>query len=177
MAIFNDTQKKCLDFAQRLYEIGETENARLLCVNCVSKAAESSHGDVLQMFYGANAYASIVTVADAVNCITLAKALIRLMDTAAMKGPANDSMTRWAVSADVSNAGVKDFFKWLSAYGRTPNIEDRKHIKSLYSNITRAGAAPMNYEMSDRVALMPLTDIIKGVLNGRVRVNGKGALE
>ena len=57
-----------------------------------------------------------------------------------------------------------------------PNITDRKYIRALYMNINRVGIAPMNYEMSDRIANMPLMDIIKGVLSGKVRVNSKGGL-
>ena len=176
MAIINDTQRRCLDLAEKLYEKGEVESSRILCENCVREAAVSSYGDVLEMFYGANAYLGLSSVVAAIDRIVIAECLKKLLDAASTKGPATDSMTRWAAPGAMSNANVKEFFTWLSGHSRMPNITDREYIRALYMNINRVGIAPMNYEMSDRIANMPLMDIIKGVLSGKVRVNSKGGL-
>lgn len=176
MSIFNETQRRCLDLAEKLYEKGDAENSRILCENCVREAAVSSYGDVLEFFYGANAYLGISSVASAIERMVIAACLKKLLDAVSMKGPATDSMTRWASPAAVSNANVKEFFAWLSLNSRMPNLTDRKYIRALYININRVGIAPMNYEMSDRIANMPLIDIIRGVLSGKVKVNSKGGL-
>lgn len=163
MAVFTDDIKKGLKLAEALKYAGAADAAQKLFVICVKNgAATDSHGDALELFYGACVYESQFDVAKAALYIYVAACAKKTINVLESKAAADDGIAPWAKPSHRTTDAVAKFFNWLKKPNRKPSSDDDKLFKN-FCDAVNGGRAEISNLPEDEEPL----DLVENIVGGR----------
>ena len=163
MAVFTDDIKNALKLADALRHAGAEDAAQKLFVICVKDAAKTnSHGDALELFYGAGVYECKFDVAKAALYIYVAACANKTIKVLESKAAAGDDIAPWATPSHRTTDAVAKFFDWLKKPNRKPNIDDDKLFKN-FCDAVNGGSAEISGLPEDEEPL----DLVENIVGGR----------
>ena len=172
--IFNSGIKSVLIAASNLYEAGENELARKICVNCVKDVAKQGKTDVLTFFYGSRIYDKLKKPEDAAKYIYIAGCAKEAYSAIESLGAAEGGNKPWAIADNgESDKALIDAFKWLRT-DREIQDDDSKHLSTFVKSAKNRNK--IHFKMVDKLKKMMLTDIITLLVNKNRMITEDGEL-
>ena len=163
MAVFTDDVKKGLERADALRHAGAGDAAQKLFVICVKDAAKTnSHGDALELFYGAGVYDRDFDVETAARYIYVAACAKKTIKVLESKAAAGDDIAPWATPSHRTTDAVAKFFDWLKKPNRKPSKDDDKLFKN-FCDAVNGGSAEISGLPEDEEPL----DLVENIVGGR----------
>lgn len=163
MAVFTDDIKNGLKLAHALNYAGAADAAQKMFAICVkSGAATTSHGDALELFYGAGVYDCDFDVETAARYIYVAACAKKTLEVLDDKGAADDGIAPWATPSHRTTDAVAKFFDWLKKPNRKPNNDDDKLFKN-FCDAVNDGSAEISGLPEDEEPL----DLVENIVGGR----------
>ena len=162
-ALFSADVKKGLERADALRHAGAEDAAQKLFVICVKDAAKTeSHGDALELFYGAGVYDRDFDIETAARYIYVAACAKKTLEVLDDKGAADDGIAPWATPSHRTTDAVAKFFDWLKKPNRKPNNDDDKLFKN-FCDAVNDGSAEISGLPEDEEPL----DLVENIVGGR----------
>ncbi len=175
IVVFDEQLKEALENAQKLKLAGEEELSKQMCLKCVEKVALYNGIDLISLFYEDKVYDEIKDVPDALKYIFIAKCAMNAYDLIYSKNPASDSASSWAkCDKNNSNRPLRGFFEWLQRRNRSVEERDCNQFKILINAMVDSDN--IYFKMSDRVAQLPLVDILSMIVSGSITITSDGEL-
>ena len=163
MAVFTDDIKNGLKLAHALKYAGAADAAQKMFALCVKNgAATASHGDALELFYGAGVYDCDFDVETAARYIYVAACAKKTIEVLESKAAAGDDIAPWATPSHRTTDAVAKFFDWLKKPNRKPNIDDDKLFKN-FCDAVNDGSAEISGLPEDEEPL----DLVENIVGGR----------
>lgn len=163
MAVFTDDIKNGLKLANSLKYACADDAAQKLFVICVKDAAKTkSHGDALELFYGARVYECKFDVAKAALYIYVAACAKKTIEVLKSKAAADDGIAPWATPSHRTTDAVAKFFDWLKKQNRKPNEDDDKLFKN-FCDAVNGGSAEISDLPKDEEPL----DLVENIVGWR----------
>ncbi len=172
--IFDEQIREALGYAQTLKLAGEYDLSEKMCRKIVKKIAVYNGTDLIELFYGRNAYDQIRDAADAAKFIFICHCARNAYDMIACRESANSSVSAWATPDKSSNRHMREFFEWLSRRDRRVEEYDCNHFKSLLLALDSYDV--IRFKMTDRVKGLSLKEVISGLVNGYLSITSEGEL-
>ena len=162
-SLFSADVKKGLERADALRHAGAGDAAQKLFVICVKDAAKTeSHGDALELFYGARVYDCDFDVETAARYIYVAACAKKTIEVLKSKAAADDVIAPWATPSHRTTDAVAKFFDWLKKQNRKPNEDDDKLFKN-FCDAVNGGSAEISDLSEDEEPL----DLVENIVRGR----------
>lgn len=171
--VYSKQVKKALETAQRLLLAKEDDIAKYMVQEIVKE--EALYGgklDILEVFYPGDIYDRLSTPAEGAKYIFIAKCAMHIYELLMGKNSASSSVEPWVTRGSSTNAQLLSVFEWLSRSDRAISDRDINYFKKLQSALE--GTSRQQVKMSDSKANMAPVDVIKGLVNQKIKiVNGE----